>query len=47
MWDNLDFVYKALNWTMPNEIKAPTAILLQVLPTKRTSVVATVHLVHQ
>lgn len=34
MWDNLDFVYKALNWTMPNKIKAPTAKLPQVLPTK-------------
>lgn len=47
MLDNLDFVYKALSWTMPNQIKAPTAKLPQVLPTKRTSVVATVHLVHQ
>jgi hypothetical protein len=47
MLDNLDFVYKALSWTMPNQIKAPTAKLPQVLPTKKKSVVATVHLVHQ
>jgi hypothetical protein len=30
MWDILDFDYKALSWTTPNQIKAPTAELPQV-----------------
>jgi len=47
IWDNLDFVYKALSWTLPNQIKAPTAKLPLVLPTQRISGVAKVHLVHQ